>query len=138
MNKLDVSYHKELDPQDVVEHFIYAFNEKRLGVLNTLWSSPCTFIIKDQIRYYQKYSEAVNYFEIEKEGWKYTKIDSLSKEYASNKTAIIELSFSRYNSHDETLSTHTVKHILIKIRDLWRINTLLVIDDNDMGGIASE
>ena len=138
MNKLDVSYHKELDPQDVIEHFIYAFNEKRLGVLNTLWSSPCTFIIKDQIRYYQKYSEAVNYFEIEKQGWKYTKIDSLSKEYASSKTAIIEFTFSRYDSHNERLSKHTVKHILIKIKDLWRINTLLVIDDNDMGGIASE
>ena len=74
----------------------------------------------------------------EKEGWKYTKIDSLSKEYSSNKTAIIEFSFSRYNAHDETLSKHKVKHVLIKIKDLWRINTLLVIDDNDMGGIASE
>ena len=41
----------------------------------------------------------------------------------------------KYNT---TLSKHTVKHILIKIKDLWRINTLLVIDDNDMGGIASE
>ena len=28
MNKLDVTYHKGLDPQDVVEHFICAFNEK--------------------------------------------------------------------------------------------------------------
>ena len=94
MNKLDVTYHKGLDPQDVVEHFICAFNEKRLEVLNTLWSSPCTFIIKDQIKSYQKYSQAVNFSEIEKEGWKYTKIDSLSKEYSSNKTAIIEFSFS--------------------------------------------
>ena len=54
MNKLDVTYHKGLDPQDVIEHFICAFNEKRLEVLNTLWSSPCTFIIKDQIKSYQK------------------------------------------------------------------------------------
>ena len=138
MNKLDVTYHKGLDPQDVVEHFICAFNDKRLEVLNRLWSSPCTFIIKDQIKSYQKYSQAVNFSEIEREGWKYTKIDSLSKEYSSNKTAIIEFSFSRYNAHDETLSKHTVKHILIKIKDLWRINTLLVIDDNDMGGIASK
>ncbi len=138
MNKLDVTYHKGLDPQDVVEHFICAFNDKRLEVLNTLWSSPCTFIIKDQIKSYQKYTQAVNFSEIEKKGWKYTKIDSLSKEYSSNKTAIIEFSFSRYNAYDETLSKHTVKHILIKIKDLWRINTLLVIDDNDMGGIASQ
>ena len=72
MNKLDVTYHKGFDPQDVVEHFICAFNEKRLEVLNTLWSSPCTFIIKDQIKSYQKYSQAVNFSEIEKEGWKYT------------------------------------------------------------------
>ena len=85
-----------------------------------------------------KIFSSCKFSEIEKEGWKYTKIDSLSKEYSSNKTAIIEFSFSRYNSNDETLSKHTVKHILIKIKDLWRINTLLVIDDNDMGGIASE
>ena len=67
MNKLDVTYHKGLDPQDVVEHFICAFNEKRLEVLNTLWSSPCTFILKDQIKSYQKYSQAVNFSEIERE-----------------------------------------------------------------------
>ena len=65
------------NPEKVIEDFFYHFNEMDINKINELWDLPITYFVGDEIISAKSYSEIVNYENLKKEGWSYSKINSI-------------------------------------------------------------
>ena len=65
------------DPERVIQDFFYHFNEMDINKINELWDLPITYFVGDEIIVANSYSGIVNYENLKKEGWSYSKINSI-------------------------------------------------------------
>ena len=65
------------NPEKVIEDFFYRFNEMDINKINELWYLPITYFIVYEIVVAKSYSEIVNFEKLKKEGWAYSKINSI-------------------------------------------------------------
>ena len=85
------------NPEKVIEDFFYHFNEMDINKINELWDLPITYFVGGEIIVAKSYSEIVNYENLKKEGWAYSKINSIDPIVSQEDFAIYKTNFTRFN-----------------------------------------
>ena len=78
----------------MIEDFFYHFNEMDINKINELWDLPITYFVGGEIIVAKSYSEVVNYENLKKEGWSYSKINSKDPIVSQEDFAIYKTNFS--------------------------------------------
>ena len=114
------------NPENVIEDFFYHFNQMDIKKIDELWDIPITYFIGDEIIIGKSYSEIVNYENLKKDGWSYSKINAIDSIVFQEDFAIYKINFTRFNSQDiELLSTDT-NITLIKRGDDWKLKIAVI------------
>ena len=70
---------------------------------------------------YDHYEDSVDFEGLKRKGWSYSKINSLELVYEDDRTAIVYMSFSRYNVSDEIILTANVNYLLVNNSNQWKV-----------------
>ena len=114
------------NPEKVIEDFFYHFNEMDINKINELWDLPITYFVGDQIVVAKSYSEIVNYKNLKKEGWSYSKINSIDPIVLQEDFAIYKTNFTRFNNQDIELISTDTNLTLIKRGDCWKLKIAII------------
>ena len=113
-------------PEKVIEDFFYHFNEMDINKINELWDLPITYFVGDEIVVGKSYSEIVNYENLKKEGWAYSKINSIDPIVSQEDFAIYKTNFTRFNNQDIELISTDTNLTLIKSGDYWKLKIAII------------
>ena len=114
------------NPEKVIEDFFYHFNEMDINKINELWDLPITYFVGDEIMVAKSYSEIVNYENLKKEGWSYSKINSIDPIVSQEDFAIYKTNFTRFNNQDIELISTDTNLTLIKRGDYWKLKIAII------------
>ena len=114
------------NPENVIEDFFYHFNEMDINKINELWDLPITYFNGDEIVVAKSYSEIVNYENLKKEGWSYSKINSKDPIVSQEDFAIYKTNFTRINNQDIELISTDTNLTLIKRGDYWKLKVAII------------
>ena len=114
------------NPEKVIEDFFYHFNEMDINKINELWDLPITYFVGDKIVVAKSYSEIVNYENLKKEGWSYSKINSIDPIVSQEDFAIYKTNFTRFNKQDTELISTDTNLTLIKRGDHWKLKIAII------------
>ena len=114
------------NPEKVIEDFFYHFNEMDINKINELWDLPITYFVGDEIMVAKSYSEIVNYENLKKEGWAYSKINSIDPIVSQEDFAIYKTNFTRFNNQDIELISTDTNLTLIKSGDYWKLKIAII------------
>ena len=114
------------DPERVIQDFFYHFNEMDINKINELWDLPITYFVGDEIIVAKSYSEIVNYENLKKEGWSYSKINSIDPIVLQEDFVIYKTNFTRYNDQDIELISTDTNITLIKRGDFWKLKIAII------------
>jgi len=78
-------------------------------------------------------STFLNYKEIRKTGWSKSIINSVMLIIEKDKSAVVQVNFSRVNNKDDTYLTTDANYILIKEDDDWYISGVIIDSDVSLG-----
>ena len=113
-------------PENVIRDFFYHFNSMNIEKINELWDIPIVYFVGQEIRVGKSYSEIVNYENLKKGGWSYSKINSIEPVLVQNDFAIYKTNFTRFNDRDiEVLSSDT-NLTLIKKNNIWKLKVAVI------------
>lgn len=123
---IDVEINDDLDlpevtPIQTVAQYVEDFNNTDLDALNEGSGSPFFWLMGDEKNVYDKYGDSVDFVRLRSKGWSYSKINSLELIYEDDKTAMVHMNFSRYNSSDEAILTAGVNYLLVNNAYEWKI-----------------
>ena len=114
------------NPEKVIEDFFYHFNEMDINKINELWDLPITYFVGDEIISAKSYSEIVNYENLKKEGWSYSKINSIDPIVSQEDFAIYKTNFTRFNNQDNELISTDTNLTLIKRGDYQKLKIAII------------
>ena len=114
------------NPEKTIEDFFYHFNEMDINKINELWDLPITYFVGDEIIVAESYSEIVNYENLKKEGWSYSKINSIDPIVYQEDFAIYKTNFTRFNNQDIELISTDTNITLIKRGDSWKLKIAII------------
>ena len=114
------------NPEKVIEDFFYHFNDMDINKINELWDFPITYFVGDEIIVAKSYSEIVNYENLKKEGWSYSKINSIDPIVSQEDFAIYKTNFTRFNKQDTELISTDTNLTLIKRGDHWKLKIAII------------
>ena len=114
------------DPERVIQDFFYHFNEMDINKINELWDLPITYFVGDEIIVAKSYSEIVNYENLKKEGWSYSKINSIDPIVLQEDFVIYKTNFTRYNDQDIELISTDTNITLIKRGNFWKLKIAII------------
>ena len=114
------------NPENVIEDFFYHFNEMDINKIDELWDLPITYFVGGEIIVAKSYSEIVNYENLKKEGWSYSKINSKDPIVSQEDFAIYKTNFTRFNSQDIELISTDTNLTLIKRGDYWKLKIAII------------
>jgi len=114
------------DPERVIQDFFYHFNEMDINKINELWDLPITYFVGDETIVAKSYSEIVNYENLRKEGWSYSKINSIDPIVLQEDFVIYKTNFTRYNDQDIELISTDTNITLIKRGDFWKLKIAII------------
>ena len=114
------------NPEKVIEDFFYHFNEMNINKINELWDLPITYFVGDEIMVAESYSEIINYENLKKEGWSYSKINSIDPIVSQEDFAIYKTNFTRFNNQDIELISTDTNLTLIKRGDSWKLKIAII------------
>ena len=114
------------DPERVIQDFFYHFNEMDINKINELWDLPITYFVGDEIIVANSYSGIVNYENLKKEGWSYSKINSIDPIVLQEDFAIYKTNFTRFNDQDIELISTDTNITLIKRGNFWKLKIAII------------
>ena len=114
------------NPEKVIEDFFYHFNEMDINKINDLWDLPITYFVGDEIIVAKSYSEIVNYENLKKEGWSYSKINSINLKVYQEDFGIYTVNFTRFNDQNVGVLTTDTNLTLIKRGDDWKLKMAII------------
>ena len=114
------------NPEKVIEDFFYHFNEMDINKINELWDLPITYFVGDEIMVAKSYSEIVNYENLKKEGWSYSKINSINLKVYQEDFGIYTVNFTRFNDQNVAVLTTDTNLTLIKRGDDWKLKMAII------------
>ena len=114
------------NPEKAIEDFFYHFNEMDINKINELWDLPITYFVGDEIIVAESYSEIVNYENLKKEGWSYSKINSIDPIVYQEDFAIYKTNFTRFNNQNIELISTDTNITLIKTGDYWKLKIAII------------
>jgi hypothetical protein len=113
--------HLSAGPQEAVKEFFEDFNNEDILAINTNSDSPFIYIMGKNTVLEEKYSDAINFDGLKKEGWAYSEINKSNLLYDDNDTAMVQVNFSRLNSKDEIILTSDVTYLLVNKDGSWKL-----------------
>ena len=116
-------------PSQTVTNFFEHFNNADEDALNCIFDSPCVFIIDNKTNVFDKYSDAVDFDNLRKNGWSYSKINTLEPVYEDNETAMVQFNFSRFDDRDHEISVIDAAHLMVRRGETWRIKVVFVFGE---------
>ena len=114
------------NPEKTIEDFFYHFNEMDINKINELWDLPITYFVGDEIMVAESYSEIINYENLKKEGWSYSKINSIDPIVSQEDFAIYKTNITRFNNQDNELISTDTNLTLIKRGDSWKLKIAII------------
>ena len=113
--------HHRAGPKEAVKEFFEDFNNEDILAINTNSDSPFIYIMGKNTILEEKYSDAINFDGLKKEGWAYSEINKSNLLYDDNDTAMVQVNFSRLNSNDEIILTSDVTYLLVNKDGSWKL-----------------
>ena len=108
-------------PEKAVKEFFEDFNNEDILAINANSDSPFIYIMGKNTVLEEKYSNAINFDGLKKEGWAYSEINKSNLLYDDNDTAMVQVNFSRLNSKDEIILTGDVTYLLVNKDGSWKL-----------------
>ena len=113
--------HLSAGPKEAVKEFFEDFNNEDILAINTNSDSPFIYIMGKNTVLEEKYSDAINFDGLKKEGWAYSEINKSNLLYDDDDTAMVQVNFSRLNSKDEIILTSDVTYLLVNKDGSWKL-----------------
>ena len=113
--------HLSAGPEETVKEFFQDFNNEDILAINKNSDSPFIYIMGKNTVLEEKYTDAINFDGLKKEGWAYSEINKSNLLYDDNDTAMVQVNFSRLNSKDEIILTSDVTYLLVNKDGSWKL-----------------
>jgi hypothetical protein len=127
--------HLSAGPKEAVKEFFEDFNNEDILAINTNSDSPFIYIMGKNTVLEEKYSDAINFDGLKKEGWAYSEINKSNLLYDDNDTAMVQVNFSRFNSKDEIILTSDVTYLLVNKDGSWKLKGGF---SSDLGSLGND
>ena len=113
--------HLSAGPEEAVKEFFEDFNKEDILAIDRNSDSPFIYIMGKNTILEEKYSDAINFDGLKKEGWAYSEINKSNLLYDDDDTAMVQVNFSRLNSKDEIILTGDVTYLLVNKDGSWKL-----------------
>ena len=113
--------HLSAGPEEAIKEFFRDFNNEDILAINKNSDSPFIFIMGKNTVLEEKYSDAINFTGLKKDGWSYSKIDSSKVLYNDDDTSMVQVNFSRFDKDNEIIITSDVTYLLVNKDGNWKL-----------------
>ena len=111
----------EITPTETMSIYIDNFNNADIDLLNETTASPFFWLSGPEKIVQEKYGDFIDFEELRKNGWSYSKINSLELIYEDLETSMVNINFSRYDKDDNVILTASADYFLMNYDGVWKI-----------------
>ena len=120
-------------PNKLINNYFNDFNSGDISKVEKNFSFPLMVIQNGKQKIHKETSTFLNYKEIRKTGWSKSIINSVMLIIEKDKSAIVQVNFSRVNNKGDTYLTTDSNYILIKKDYDWYISGVIIDSDVSLG-----
>ena len=120
-------------PNKLINNYFNDFNSGDISKVEKNFSFPLMVIQNGRQKIHKETSTFLNYKEIRKTGWSKSIINSVMLIIEKDKSAIVQVNFSRVNNKGDTYLTTDSNYILIKKDYDWYISGVIIDSDVPLG-----
>ena len=120
-------------PQIAVEKYFEYFNIKDKNALDDALDKPFIFNISGKVTRWDNYHDAVDFDGLEKSGWSHSRILKNELIYADDITAMVDVTFSRFNISNEPILKSEVVYFLVQRNGVWKIKSGFINGNVSLG-----
>ena len=121
-----------MSPDELMRYYVKVFNDENISALEQVYHFPHVKIRNGKLtRFDNTDIPVIDYSELKKSGWKYSKINQVIVLAEGANSAMVEMDFSRYNKDDKEFLRSTGYYFLTKNMGYWQILSL-----NSIGSVA--
>ena len=104
-----------------MEFYILNFNNEDILAINKNSDSPFIYIMGKNTVLEEKYSDAINFNGLKRDGWSYSKINTSKVLYDDDDTSMVQVNFSRLDKDNEIILTGDVTYLLVNKDGNWKL-----------------
>ena len=121
-----------MSPDELMRYYVKVFNDENISALEQVYHFPHVKIRNGKLtRFDNTDIPVIDYSELKKSGWKYSKINKIIVLAEGANSALVEMDFSRYNKDDKEFLRSTGYYVLTKNMGYWQI-----LSFNSIGSVA--
>ena len=113
--------HLSAGPEEAIKEFFRDFNNEDILAINKNSDSPFIYIMGKNIVLEEKYSDAINFNGLKKDGWSYSKINTSKVLYNDDDTSMVQVNFSRFDKDNQIILTGDVTYLLVNKDGKWKL-----------------
>jgi len=114
-----------MSPDELMRYYVKVFNDENISALEQVYHFPHIKIRNGKLtRFDNTDIPAIDYSELKKSGWKYSKINKIIVLAEGTNSALVEMDFSRYDKDDKEFLRSTGYYVLTKNMGYWQILSL--------------
>ena len=113
--------HLNASPKEAVTEFFKNFNNEDILAINKNSDSPFIYIMGENTILEEKYSDAINFNGLKKDGWSYSKINTSTVLYNDDDTSMVQVNFSRVDKDNEVILTGDITYLLVNKDGNWKL-----------------
>ena len=113
--------HLSAGPEETVKKFFQDFNNEDILAINKNSDSPFIYIMGKNTVLEEKYSDAINFNGLKRDGWSYSKINTSKVLYDDDDTSMVQINFSRLDKDNEIILTGDVTYLLVNKDGNWKL-----------------
>ncbi len=109
-------------PEGLMHHYVKVFNEENLAALQDVYHFPHVKIVSGTLtRVDDPDTPVIDFADVKKTGWKYSKINSVKVLAEGSNAALVELDFSRFNAEGKEYLKQISFYNLTRNKGYWQI-----------------
>ena len=121
-----------MSPDELMRYYVKVFNDENISALEQVYHFPHIKIRNGKLaRFDNTDIPVIDYSELKKSGWKYSKINEIIVLAEGANSALVEMDFSRHDKDDKEFLRSTGYYVLTKNMGYWQILSL-----NSIGIVA--
>jgi len=113
--------HLSAGPEEAIKEFFRDFNNEDILAINKNSDSPFIYIMGKNTVLEEKYSDAINFNGLKKDGWSYSKINTSKVLYNDDDTSMVQVNFSRFDKDNQIILTSDVTYLLVNKDGNWKL-----------------
>jgi len=115
-----------MSPDELMRYYVKVFNDENISALEQVYHFPHIKIRNGKLtRFDNTDIPVIDYSELKKSGWKYSKINKIIVLAEGANSALVEMDFSRYDKDDKEFLRSTGYYVLTKNMGYWQIVSLI-------------